>query len=861
MKNNINTPKRFPFIFLVLLTSIVVIACGYLYYKYEEHVIRKEKYKELKAISALKIEQLTKWRKERLGNVYVLAASPFFVEATEQWLSNKNNAFLLNRIKKRLESFKASFDYENILLSSPSGELFFSLDNTFLKVDFSTKAYINKSVIERKEIFTDFYYCEIHHKIHIDVIIPFINDKGIVFTVLIMRINPYNYLYPLIQSWPTVSKTAETLIVRKDGDYVIFLNELRHRKNTTLSLRIPLSKKEIPAVQAALGYQGIFEGNDYRGVDVLSDIHPIPETSWIMVTKVDKSEIFSELYYRAIFITITCLILMMLSLLLIISIFNRYQRVFLKESKLQLEASIRASNTGLWDWDLKTNKIYFSTEWKKQIGYEESEITDDISEWHNRIHPDDFENVITAIDIFIKQSQKNYEQTYRFKHKDGYYLWILAKGSIINDENNKPIRMLGSHLDITKQKLQEEEIKILNKRLTDLVSAIQGLSLVHNLEDIMSIVKSSARKIVEADGAAFVLRDGDMCYYADEDAIKPLFKGQRFPLDECISGWVIRHKQTVIIPDIFKDSRIRLNLYKPTFVKSLAMVPIKTDDPIGAIGVYWKNYYEISNNNLELIQSLADTTAIAIQNVQLFNELEQRIKERTQQLENSNRELEAFAYSVSHDLRAPLRAIDGFSKFLLDDYEKKLDSEGVRLINIIRTNAQKMDQLIMDLLSLSRVSRIELKPSLIDMSKMANSIYHEVISLENIDNIEFLIDTLPDAYGDPTLIHQVWSNLISNAIKYTSKSKIRKIYIHGYTENDNNIYYVKDTGTGFSKEYAHKLFGVFQRLHSPKEFEGSGIGLAIVKRIINRHNGKVWAEGKVNEGATFYFSLPKTGGE
>ncbi|MDQ7839369.1 MAG: PAS domain-containing protein [Thermodesulfobacteriota bacterium] len=231
-------------------------------------------------------------------------------------------------------------------------------------------------------------------------------------------------------------------------------------------------------------------------------------------------------------------------------------------------------------------------------------------------------------------------------------------------------------------------------------------------------------------------------------------------------------------------------------------------------------------------------------------------KEIESGLENARKELEAFAYSVSHDLRAPLRAIDVFSRIVLEDYAEKLDDEGKRLLNIIRSNTQKMDQLIIDMLELSRASRTEMKLTRIDMTALVNSVYHELASPEIQQKFVFSVSALPDALGDPTLIRQVWINLISNAIKYTMPKEERRIEIGSRIENSMNAYSIKDTGVGYNPDYAHKLFGLFQRLHKAEVFEGTGVGLAIVKRVILRHGGNVWAEGKVNEGATFCFSIP-----
>jgi signal transduction histidine kinase/CheY-like chemotaxis protein len=240
----------------------------------------------------------------------------------------------------------------------------------------------------------------------------------------------------------------------------------------------------------------------------------------------------------------------------------------------------------------------------------------------------------------------------------------------------------------------------------------------------------------------------------------------------------------------------------------------------------------------------------------LNRDLENKVRERTSQLEAANKELESFAYSVSHDLRAPLRAIEGFSKFVLEDYGKVLDPQGERLLNQIRINTKKMDQLITDILSLSRVARSEHKASKVDMVKMTISMYNECLSPAQQRKLSFIIEPMPECFGDPTYLKQVWTNLISNAIKFTSKKNKPVIKVSGYTENGFNIYSIKDNGAGFNPEYSNKLFGVFQRLHKTEEFEGTGVGLAIVQRIIIRHGGKVWAEGKEGHGAIFYFSLP-----
>lgn len=226
------------------------------------------------------------------------------------------------------------------------------------------------------------------------------------------------------------------------------------------------------------------------------------------------------------------------------------------------------------------------------------------------------------------------------------------------------------------------------------------------------------------------------------------------------------------------------------------------------------------------------------------------------QLKVINKELESFSYSVSHDLRAPLRSINGYAKIILDDYSHQFDDELKRLFDIIQTNAKKMGVLIDDLLGFARMGRKEVVRLPVDCNKLVKQAINQLDDLVP-EKVQLDAHPLQPCYADPALLSQVFINLISNAVKYSAKNESPKVEMGSYEEEDECVYYVKDNGVGFNMDYTHKLFGVFQRLHSNEEFEGTGVGLAIVQRIIVKHGGRVWAEGKINEGATFYFTIPK----
>src|SRR5262245_10726087 len=270
-----------------------------------------------------------------------------------------------------------------------------------------------------------------------------------------------------------------------------------------------------------------------------------------------------------------------------------------------------------------------------------------------------------------------------------------------------------------------------------------------------------------------------------------------------------------------------------------------------ALGIDNARLYSDVQNALQEVRSKTDEIQ------RLTAELEQRVKERTAQLEMMVKELEAFTYSISDDMRGPLRAIDGFSRVLMEEYPDKLDAEGKRLLNIMRSNARSMSELIDGLLTFSHLGRQHLHTADINMEEHAKGVFDAIQEANRDRQVVLEIQALPPAFGDRTMIRQVLHNLISNAFKFTRPKNNAVIEIGFQKTAKQNTYYVRDNGVGFDMQYSQKLFGVFQRLHSVEEFEGAGVGLALVQRIVLRHGGRVWAEGKMNDGAAFYFSLPK----
>ncbi|MBL7544770.1 MAG: GAF domain-containing sensor histidine kinase [Bdellovibrionaceae bacterium] len=408
--------------------------------------------------------------------------------------------------------------------------------------------------------------------------------------------------------------------------------------------------------------------------------------------------------------------------------------------------------------------------------------------------------------------------------------------------------------NLTKTNLGNLTKKDTSKILT---TAFEKLSLSSDLVSITSIVAETARLLSGADGTTFVLRDKDLCYYVDENSISPLWKGQRFPMANCISGWSMIHQQPVMIPDIYEDNRIPHDAYRPTFVKSLCMIPIRIENPLGAIGNYWSQGYIPSEDEVKSLQVLANSTAIALENLELRMVLTNQ-NDYSKDLQSRNNELEIALNAMAHDLRTPVAGMTGLAELLRIRLGDHIDPESNDFLKAIMDTGRQTANQIEQMLSLYRATSGIISKQELDLSKITNELVN-VLRPEYANRaVQFNIEPHLMAYADAPLVRIVMGNLLSNALKYSSKKPLSQIDV-GLHKHDNqyNTFYVRDNGDGFDPGKANKLFQPMSRLHSQTEFAGTGLGLASVAKIVEVHGGRCHAEGKPFEGATFYFSLPR----
>lgn len=389
-----------------------------------------------------------------------------------------------------------------------------------------------------------------------------------------------------------------------------------------------------------------------------------------------------------------------------------------------------------------------------------------------------------------------------------------------------------------------------------LTRTVEKLSYLHDLESITDTVAEAARDLTGADGATFVLREDDKCYYVDERAISPLWKGKRFPVEMCISGWCMIHKKIVKIKDVFKDPRIPQDAYRPTFVRSLCMVPIRSESPIGAIGCYWSTEHEPSDVEVKLLKILANCSATALENLELRNAVGRREAEKDS-LTDRQRELEFQLHSMAHDLKNPLSTMMGFAELLQCNPNLSPEKKENYASTILATG-QRLNRQIEKMLALYRLSNKKICSRTVDLTKISHEVIDALRHQVSTERFEVSIESNMQALGEPDLVRNVIENLVSNAIKYSQKKKLTSIVIGISSLNETEIvFFVRDQGAGFDPAKAGDLFRPLTRLHEQAMFKGTGLGLASVARIIQGHGGRAWAESRLGEGATFFFSLPR----
>jgi PAS domain S-box-containing protein len=1108
--------NRTGIIFLLIFLGLAagILAGGYFAYQNYEQNFRAEAERQLSAIAELKVSQLAQYRMERLGDASTIFKNPVFSNLVKQFFEQKSDRKAQRLLQTWLFRLQSDYSYSGLFLLDRRGVVRLSVPQN--SVPIASVVYDTAIALLRagNVALQDFHRNEYDKRVYLTILVPIIDDAdpNRRLGVLLLRIDPEVYLYPFIQVWPVPSRTSETLIVRREGNDVLFLNELRFQKNTALNLRIPLSNESVAAVKAVLGQKGIVDALDYRGEPITADVRKVPDSPWFLICRMDNAEIYEPLRSRLLFMIILVTALVAAAGASVGLVWrhqrNRFYREeyrsaeVLRESEALLQSVIDNSTSLIYIVDtegrfLLVNRALaslLSKSREKLVGQtREVAMPKDIADLHRKndlevmdsgrasifdehnLEHDGLhaylsikyplfnrEGKVYAIggmstDITDRRraeealtiSELRYHRLFEaardgimivdadtgmvidvnpfltgmlgYSHEAflGKSIWGLGffKDIVANKANfvelqqkdyikyeNLPLETsLGklinvefvSHVydvahkkviqcnirDITDRKkaeeaLRESEVKFrqtfdlspagivmvgLDKRFLrcnnafarflgclpeELVGkAIDEVTFVEDRElgmaEMMAMVKGETKsshvqkryvrkdgKVVWGEVAISLVRDGEeqpryflaivqdvterkqneadirRLYEVSEHSRTSLLSiledqkrteeeiqklnqeletrvwqrtaeltesEERFrQLAEASYEAIIIHEGGVLLRG--NDQFFKLFGFEPAEVLGKQVMPLTTapqslevlkkEIETGGLGPYeaigWRKdgtTFPMEIRDRAMAYKGRLVRVAAIMDITRRKQAEEALRERTVALEAANKELEAFSYSVSHDLRAPLRSIDGFSQALLEDYHDKLDEQGKNHLSRVRSAAQRMAQLIDDVLNLSRIHRVEMLRVSVDLTSLGKEIIDDLRETQPRKNVEVAIEPGMSTVGDTQLLRLFLQNLLENSWKFTSKHEHAKIEMGSCESDGKKVFYVKDDGAGFEMAHADMLFAPFQRLHSQTEFAGTGVGLASAQRIIRRHGGKIWAESEVEKGATFYFTL------
>lgn len=808
--SNATPSRRWRWAFMACLAAIVIAAAGWVYYRSEADRIRREKSNELAAVGRMKVAQISRWRQEREMDVLALSSAPTIRRAVARFVEHPEDSAARSDLLERLNIERESRVYSQALLVGKDARVLLSVPESPDVSDNALRDIVAESFASSAPVMSDLHRPS-SGVIHLDLAVAMRDDAGRPVAAVVLTTNASEFLYPMIQTWPTSSRTAETLLVRRDGAAALYLNDLRHRKDAALSFRIPLSSRDVPAVQAVLGYSGILQGTDYRGVAVLADVQPIPLTAWHIEAKEDADEILAEVTYRAAatFVVAVMLIVSFAGTTAYLyrtrqSLERKQAAESLRESEEQYRGLFEHMAEGCVycrmisedgkpaDFVLLAVNASFErlTGLKYASGRRISEVIPGLGESDPKLFeicgrvastrvPEKFEVYVQALGMWLGASV--------YSPSPGHFVAVFDV--------------------IDERKRVEAALSQSEKRYRTLFSTMTEGFALHEM-------------ICDAQGRPFDYRFLDL---------NPAFEAMMRLRREDVVGRTMRE----VLPD--ED---------PFWIETYGRVT-ETGEP-----AHIEHYSPALKRHYEVYSYRTAPGRFAV----VFMDITER-KKMEEDLRRYNEELNRFSYTVSHDLKSPLVTIRTFLGYLEKDMANGAPERVASDLGHMRRAAEKMGLLLDELLELSRVGRKTAPEEDVTLQQATREALELVAGPVAAKGVRVEVTEEPVVLrGDRRRLVEVFQNLLDNAVKFMGDQPAPRVEV-GVEEKDGQIVlFVRDNGMGIDPRHQSKLFGLFEKLHPGTE--GTGIGLALVKRVIEVHGGRVWAESEgPGKGATFRFTL------
>ena len=801
------------------LTLALVLGAGCFFYRNADAEQRRHIDAELTAIARLKCDQIASWREERLADATVMMRGPYLRERVSEFLrapTAEDERKFLVRFRTMAEQYK----YSDVRLVDLDGKTRVSVSGADRPHEAVEKAGMAEAVQSRRPVLVDVHRVPGESSPRLTVIAPIFPDEtAAVQCVIFFEIDASRVLFPVVQSWPVPTRTGRAVLVRVEGGEAVMLTDSAAQQGTALKVRKQLSDTRIASVMAAQGTRGLVEAVDFRGVPVLAVLDAVPHSPWLLVTKKDAADAFEPLT-RLMWFSASIVGLIVLSITL--AYFFVANQLALTESIREEREKLSVTLHSIGDAVLTTGpdgRVTLMNEVAEKLtGWTQAEaVGEPVGKVFKIIDESSRLPGVVPVDAALATGETQFLQeiTVLISRGGGEHP-IADSAAPIRGGDGRTLGVVLVFRDVTEERNSRAALLTRDRRIR--------------------LAMDSAR-----------IGDWELELPSMRVVRRSLLHDQMFGYVEPVAEWTFPIFLSHVRPE--DRARVEQTVRDGVAARGFAFECriIRADDQSeGWIWVRAQVFTEQGRSAfaLGLVMDITER-----------KRAEEAIVEANANVEEANKELEAFNYSVSHDLRAPLRAIDGWSQALAEDCAEQLDARGKEYLGRVREGAGRMGRLIDDFLKMSRMSRAAMSKTSLDLSAIISAIGARLAQSQPEREVQFIVQPGMVVNGDRGLIEAAMTNLLENAWKFTGKRASARVEAGSKVVDGETVYFVRDNGAGFDMAYAKSLFAPFRRLHKSEDFPGTGVGLSTVKRIIARHGGRMWAEAAPDVGAAFFFTL------